>query len=413
MSRTPHHNSLAVGAWSVTAAFVTYFCMYGFRKPFTAAGYTGQTLGGIDFKTVLVSAQVLGYMVSKFIGIKVVAEMSPRHRAAAILVLIAASHLALLGFGLVPAPYNFAFLFLNGLPLGMVFGLVVGFIEGRRHTEALAAGLCASFIVADGFTKTVGKALLDGGVPEQWMPFVAGLVFAPPLAVGVWMLSRVPPPDAADVAERSVRKPLNRADRRRFFARHATALVPLVAMYLLVTVQRSMRADFAPELWAGLGEPAAPAVFTQSELIIALVVLAATGATALVRNNRLAFGLSLATCLAGLVLIALALLGLRAGQIGGFAFMVCVGLGLYLPYVAVQTTLLERLIALTREPGNLGYLVSLADAVGYLGYVAVMIGRAVFAPGNNLLTFFEGASWLVALASVACIALTWHGLGRK
>ena len=55
---------------------------------------------------------------------------------------------ALLLFALVPAPYNFGCLFLNGLPLGMVFGLVLSFLEGRRLTEALAAGLCASFIVA-------------------------------------------------------------------------------------------------------------------------------------------------------------------------------------------------------------------------------------------------------------------------
>ena len=34
-------------------------------------------------------------------------------------------------------------LFVNGLPLGMVFGLVIGFLEGRKVTEALSAGpLC-------------------------------------------------------------------------------------------------------------------------------------------------------------------------------------------------------------------------------------------------------------------------------
>jgi hypothetical protein len=56
--------------WCVVAAFGTYACMYGFRKPFTAAGY-----GGAGAKAWLVTAQVMGYMVSKFIGIKVIAEM--------------------------------------------------------------------------------------------------------------------------------------------------------------------------------------------------------------------------------------------------------------------------------------------------------------------------------------------------
>ncbi|MHC5544790.1 DUF5690 family protein, partial [Singulisphaera rosea] len=131
---TRNHPLYAV--WAIIAAFGTYFCMYGFRKPFTAAGF-----GGADFKTVLVVAQVAGYTLSKFVGIRVISEMSPRRRATAILLLVAWAELALLFFGLTPRPWNAACLFLNGLPLGMVFGLVMGFLEGRRLTEALAAGL--------------------------------------------------------------------------------------------------------------------------------------------------------------------------------------------------------------------------------------------------------------------------------
>ncbi len=83
-------------------------------------------------------------------------------------------------------------MFLNGLSLGMVFGLVIGFLEGRRMTEALTAGLCASFILADGATKSVGTWLLDRGIGEGWMPGVAGLIFFPPLLLFVWMLSKIP-----------------------------------------------------------------------------------------------------------------------------------------------------------------------------------------------------------------------------
>jgi len=65
--------------WCVLAAFGSYACMYGFRKPFTAGGYTG-TAYGPQLKALLVTAQVLGYMLSKFIGIKVIAEMPPAAR---------------------------------------------------------------------------------------------------------------------------------------------------------------------------------------------------------------------------------------------------------------------------------------------------------------------------------------------
>ena len=117
--------------------------------------------------------------------------------------MIAISQFSLLLFGLVPPPYNFVCLFLNGLPLGMVFGLVLCFLEGRRVTEALNAGLCASFILADGVTKSVGAYLLQAGVTQFWMPFAAGLFFIPALLLCVWMLTQIPPPGPSDVAQRA------------------------------------------------------------------------------------------------------------------------------------------------------------------------------------------------------------------
>ena len=71
--------------YCIVAAFGTYFCMYAFRKPFTAATYEGIEWLGIGYKTILVAAQVFGYTLSKFIGIKVVSEMPARYRAIAIL----------------------------------------------------------------------------------------------------------------------------------------------------------------------------------------------------------------------------------------------------------------------------------------------------------------------------------------
>ena len=134
--------------------------MYAFRKPFTAGSYTAEPFSA-GFKTWLVLAQVLGYTISKFIGIKVIAEMTAARRAKMLFGLVLLAQVALVLFALIPPPYNAACLFLNGLPLGMVFGLVLGFLEGRKMTEAFVAGLCASFILADGFTKSVGAYLLQ------------------------------------------------------------------------------------------------------------------------------------------------------------------------------------------------------------------------------------------------------------
>src|SRR5205807_8744528 len=107
----PDRGAVGRSVVALAAAFTAYFCMYGFRKPFTAADYEGDFLGGVGYKTVLVTAQVLGYTASKFIGIKVIAEMRPERRAAWLLGLIGLAELALVLFAVVPPPYNFPPLF--------------------------------------------------------------------------------------------------------------------------------------------------------------------------------------------------------------------------------------------------------------------------------------------------------------
>ena len=139
----------AFAVYGGVAAFGTYFAMYAYRKPFAAASYA-HVAGwpfAIDFKVVLVIAQVAGYALSKAIGVKVVSEMPPARRAGAILLLIGFAEAALVVFGIAPPVIAVVALFANGLGLGLIWGLVFGFLEGRRLTEVLSALLCASFSV--------------------------------------------------------------------------------------------------------------------------------------------------------------------------------------------------------------------------------------------------------------------------
>ena len=128
------------------SAFMVYTAMYGMRKPYTASSYDGLEQFGISYKVVLVTAQVLGYMLSKFIGIKVIAEMKAHHRPFFILLLVTTGWITLLGFAIVPFEYKFICMFLNGLPLGMIWGLVFGYLEGRKMTDFMGAFLSVSFI---------------------------------------------------------------------------------------------------------------------------------------------------------------------------------------------------------------------------------------------------------------------------
>ena len=407
-SRPPSgRHPLALSAWAVVAAFGAYFCTYAYRKPWTAATFADSTVWGVSEKSVLVVAQVLGYMLAKFAGIRAIAEISPRSRPIGIVALVALAEGCLVLFAVAPSPLHVACLFLNGLALGMVFGLILGFLEGRRHTEALAAGLCASFILADGACKSVGAWLLGWGLAERWMPAGAGLLFLGPACLFTWMLSRVPPPDLEDLERRSERPPMDKADRAAMFRRHFGGIAAIVAAYLLVTIARGLRADFAPEIWAALGSPAAPSTFSSSEVLVAFGVLVVNGLSVLIVDNRRAFFASIGVSLSGCALILVALAGLGWGRIAPFPFMVLLGLGLYLPYVAVHTTIFERLIAMTRERGNVGFLMYVADAAGYLAYAALVLFRGWLPVDGDPLRFFLNAWWGIGVLTTFGLVAAW------
>lgn len=406
-------SELGLAMWAVIAAFGCYFCMYAFRKPFTAASYSSTSVNGIDFKTILVITQVFGYMLSKFAGIKLIAEMPPHRRAKMLVLLVGIAEITLFFFGIIPRPWNALCLFVNGLTLGLVFGLVMGFLEGRRFTEALAAGLCASFILADGVTKSTGALILSWGWTEDWMPFLAGGMYFIPFLCFVWMLTCVPLPTSHDIAARNKRPVMHPAERVEFLRRHFGGIIPIVILFLCVTLLRSARADFAPEIWRALGDPAVPSTFSLSEIWVALGVIAVNGSTVLIVNNRRAFFMALGVCGSGIALLGVALLAKNAELISSFSFMVLLGLGLYLPYVAVHTTIFERLLAMTRDPGNVGFLMYVADATGYLGYVLVMLVGQFRPSGVDFVAWFKALCWFSIGVSIVCLVVSWRYYANK
>lgn len=396
LARSP----LAASCWAVVAAFGVYFCTYALRKPWTAAAFADSTVWGVAEKSVLVVAQVLGYTLAKFVGVRVIAETLPARRALKITSYIVGAEASLVLFGLAPSPLHVAGLFLNGLALGMIFGLVLGFLEGRRRTEALAAGLCASFILADGVCKSAGAWLLARGLTERWMPAAAGLVFLPPILMFIRMLALIPPPDHDDRARRGERSPMDRADRVGMLRRHGFGIMTIVAAFLLISVARGVRADFAPEIWKAMGVAAVPATFSNSEFFVALGVLVVSGLSILILDNRKAFFTSIGVSLAGCCLMMTALVGRQGGLIDPFPFMVLLGLGLYLPYVAIHTTVFERLIAMTRDRGNVGFLLYVADSVSYLAYAALVLVEGWRPKDVDPLAFFMNTWWVVAFLTL-------------
>ncbi len=382
------------------SSFVVYACMYGFRKPFTAASYDNIRLWGISYKVVLVIAQVLGYMLSKFYGIRFIAGMDPSKRAGFIIKLILTAWVSLLLFGLVPAPYNFIFMFINGLPLGMVWGLVFGFLEGRRTTELMGAVLSTSFIFASGLAKTVGKSMLIyAGISETWMPFVAGAVFIGPLLLSTWLLNQTPPPSPEDIARRTIRLPMGKEQRKNFLKVFGLALVPIITAYAMLTVLRDFTEDFANELWTENGYHSAD-VFASTSTIVSLVVLAVIGGFFLIKNNFRAFQLNNIIIIGGFVLAAGATLAFHLHLISTVAWIVTASAGLYLGYVPYNCFYFERMLAAYKIPGNVGFLIYIADAFGYLGTVVVLLVKEFVKIRYTWVDFFTGMFYVSAAAGI-------------
>ena len=388
-----------------SAAFITYLSMYAFRKPFTAATYDGLQLWGVDYKILLIITQLVGYTISKYIGIKLVSELTARNRVKILILLLSIAWFSLFLFAITPFPYNLPFMFLNGLPLGMIWGVVFGFLEGRKSTELLGAVMASSFIVSSGLVKSVGRFVLDNwAVSEFWMPFVTGLVFLPILVIGVRMLSKIAPPDDHDKMLRTERVPMNSYERKMFVLRFAPGIVFSILVYVGLTIFRDMRDNFAVEFWSALGYSKTPELLVFSEVPIAISVLVIIALMILIRNNRLAFYSNhIITIFSGFLLLFTTWL-FSIQRLDPVLWMIIAGFSMYLPYISFHTLYFERWIAHFKYKSNIGFLMSMADAAGYLGSTIILLVKNFGAPQISWIEFFKSTAFVIGLLMI-CFAI--------
>ena len=385
-------------------AFGAYFAMYGFRRPFAVASYANAAPVLVQYKIALVIAQVFGYALSKVAGIKLVSELPPQRRAAAILALIAGAEVCLILFALIPVPWNIGCLFANGLFLGMIWGLVFGFLEGRRVSEVLGAMLCASFIVSSGAVKSVGAdVMLRGWANEYWMPALTGLLFAPLLVICVAGLAVMPPPSAEDERLRVARAPMDGAARKAMFMAFAPGLIGLIIVYVGLTALRDFRDNFAVEIWSGLGFANDAEIFTLSELPVAVIVLLTLALLMFIRDNRQAFLANLLLVGAGLGLAGLSSLAFQTHLIGPVPWMIALGAGLYLGYTPFNALLFDRFIAASGRTGTAGFLIYVADACGYMSSVALLVLYNFIGVKISWVSFLVVISYSAALVGLALV----------
>jgi hypothetical protein len=386
------------------SAFCLYTCIYAFRKTFSAATFEGIAYFGISYKVWLVTFQVVGYGMAKFFGIKFIAELKAHQRTSGILLMVSIAALAWLLFAIVPAPYNIIFLFMNGFPLGMVWGMVFGYLEGRRMTEVLGASLSVSFIFSAGLCRSVGAYLMrDWNVSETWMPFAACCVFVVPMLVFLWLIDKLPPPSALDESLRTKRQPMNAEQRKHFVKTFLPGIVLFVMAYMLLTAFRDFRENFASDVWKSLGYGNVAGIYTRTETPVSIFVLIIMGSIMLIRNNKTALMVNHLIIIVGMLMIGVGTFLFEKKIIEAPMWMILIGVGLYLGYVPFNSIFFDRLIAAFKYVGTVGFIMYVADAFGYLGSVTVLFIKEFTYTKLSWVEFFISTGYAISVVGTLLI----------
>jgi len=391
----------SIALYAALVSFGTYVFIFGFRKSFTVCTFDGLTFGPIAYKTALVISQMLGYMLAKFYGIKFISGLQKVNRYKIIFLLTGISWLAWLLFAIVPAPYNVVFLFLNGFPLGMLWGVVFSYVEGRKSTDFIGAALAVSFIFSSGWVKSVGAWLMaQYHITEFWVPFCTGLVFALPLIICVYGLEKVPPPSEEDELLRTKRVPMTGIERKFLLKQYLPGIIAFVAIYLFATIFRDIRDNFSADMWKEMGFSSRPAIFTQTEIPITIFILIIMGAVVLIKNSFKALMVAHVFILLGFIIAGVSTYYFSEHLLDPFWWMILVGLGLYLVYIPFNSIFFDRLIAAFSMKGNAGFFIYVADSVGYVGSVTVMLAKEGMSLQIKWTQFFSQSVMILSFVGV-------------
>jgi hypothetical protein len=388
--------------------------MYGFRKTISATTFNGQHVFGISLKSALIIAQVLGYMTSKFIGIKFISELNRAKRPQYILGLILCAHFSLLLLFVVPLPVNIIFLFTNGLCLGLIWGLVFSYIEGREFTDVLALLLSINFIFSSGAVKSIGLSVMYSlQLPEIQMPFIAGLLFLPVLFVSVWMLAKIPPPNDKEIKSRGARVALNRQERIILSKKFFIGMAAITLINLLLTILRDVKDNYSVEIVRAVFPSFKSAIFSKMETAAAIAVLLVLLFLARFKNHFKSMMAHHIIILLGVTIIIACTWALSNNSSHPILILIAYSVGLYLSYNTLQCLFLERFMAAFKIKGNIGFFFYVMDAIGYLGSCFIILNKELFDKKTDWLLYFIKISLLFGIAGVICTLVSWLYFYRK
>jgi len=396
-----NHPALAT-VYTIFAAFSAYFSIYGISSSLFAATFDGvKVFGGLDLKVAFSISQMLGYAISKVAGAIIIPTIKRHHRCPTLILLAILAEAPLVIFGFTPAVCQVMMVFLSGIPMAWMWGIMVMYLEGRRTSEFLLMGLYLSVMVASGAAKSIALAVLQAGISESWMPALCGAFSAVAFILFILMLDAVPDPDTEDRKVRSERRTMTQAEARRFLVRWAPGLVVITLVYALLGAYRNFRDYFSAELWADLEGPNFdPSRFTQSELPVGICTAVAYSTLYWIKDNKKAFFGILGVMFLGGGVILIATFAQTFGWVSPLAWMIMVGVGLFMAFIPPGAMLYDRFNGATGHPYTSVFMIYLSDVCGYCSTLAVLFYRNFGDAKISYVTFFHSLSYVVSLVTM-------------
>jgi hypothetical protein len=186
-------------------------------------------------------------------------------------------------------------------------------------------------------------------------------------------LDKTPKPSEDDVLLRTERKPMNKKERIDFIKTFFPGLFMLVIVYVMLTIIRDYRSNFAANIWKETGHGNDISLFTRTEIPSSLLVLVLMSSLVYVKRNIRALLINHFLIVLGFILSLGGTVLFVYHQLSVFWWMTITGVGLYMGYVPFNCMLFERMIASFKYVSNACFIIYVADSFGYLGSDVVLL----------------------------------------
>jgi hypothetical protein len=168
-----------------------------------------------------------------------------------------------------------------------------------------------------------------------------------------------------------------------------------------------------PEILQELGYGGQTALFTKTEIPIAITVLLLMASMRMIRNHAKAFFVIQSLLLLGAAIIGVSTLLYQLEIINPILWLIGVGFGAYVAYSMCNSIYFERMLAAFKYSGTVGFMITLADYYAYFGSLLVLFYKNFFQNKTTNVNFFIYGSYALAATYFLMVLASFYYFERK